>query len=79
MSQFRTDHTSTPQRESYAITPFENPQAAILAIRTYGRYTDGWDRWRVNWPALGVLSVEEARLFFQAGLELLNQIQKASV
>jgi hypothetical protein len=78
MSRFHTDHTSTPQQESYTISPFENPQAAIMATRTYGRYTDGWDRWRVIWPALGVISLEEARLFFQAGLELVNQIQKAS-
>jgi hypothetical protein len=77
MRQFHTNHTSTPQQESYAIAPFENPQAAITATRTYGRYTDGWDRWRVNWPVLGVISVEEARLFFQAGLELVDQIQHA--
>ena len=78
MSRFHTDHTSTLQQESYAISPFENPQAAILATRTYRRYTYGWDQWRVNWPALGVISLEEARLFFQAGLELVDQIQQAS-
>jgi hypothetical protein len=79
MSRFRTDHTATLQQESYAIFPFENPQTAIMVTRTYGRYTDGWDQWRVNFPALGVISLEEARLFFQAGLELVDQIQQASV
>lgn len=78
MSQFLTDHKSTPQQESYAISPFENPQAAITAIRTYGRYTDSWDRWRVHWLSPGVISLEEARLFFQAGLELVDQLKDAS-